>query len=196
MMNRRSVLSGLASGAVAACASDREAIASPRRERLAEKWDLFSPFQIGKVTSLQLEIHENVYNVASHPARPLNTTTTDSAILKRVALLGSFRPFRKANPRESGGGSGADLGELQLATDKRSWTIYLGVLGFCFDTGSQLHELFYSWILAHVVDDIYFQETKLHLPQLVITRLSGERDLETEKKVYYESFGRSPDKSP
>ncbi|MDA7951704.1 MAG: hypothetical protein MPJ24_09480 [Pirellulaceae bacterium] len=91
------------------------------------------------------------------------------------------------------------FGKIEVETDRGNITIGITGSGFIMGdmtTRASTRELFDCWILAKLVDDIYFKERGYHLPERYFRTLSGEDVAETGILHYNHriSFTKEDDK--
>ena len=87
------------------------------------------------------------------------------------------QPLRFAEPSDGSvrGGFGCMLviGRLDIETTDGSFYISIEPPGFALNAPSSTASSFWSGYLAEKVDDLYFSETKEHLPNSLLRSLSG-----------------------
>ena len=133
---------------------------------------------------------------------------TGLAIVQRSCSMDTLlRPL--CHPTSGGGlGGPSRVGTLTIHTTKRTVTIVVTVVGFQHgEKGYWPHNLFYSWGLAKVLDDMVADAThgKKHLSRRLFSTLSGEDVIEMNKRIYWgahdcemenKSESGSPDRDP
>jgi|GEM_PF-3110632 len=124
---------------------------------------------------------------------PVSTTieVDDTSALLRASEA-ARHALTRAVSRDTRGGFGGDasVASVKFVKEDAAVTVYLTMAGFALDVTAALPEVFYSWLLAKVLDDVYFIHSGHHLPPRLFSVLSGEAQIEAQKNAYYKSFAK------
>ncbi|MHB1038616.1 MAG: hypothetical protein ACYC35_29810 [Pirellulales bacterium] len=84
-------------------------------------------------------------------------------------------------------GLGYVVGKIVVSTNTEEFPIYITPSAFLLgDDSPQISRAFYSWGLAHVLDDVCSREAGTHISAKVMRWLSGEWRTERDKEVFGE----------
>jgi len=127
--------------------------------------------------------------------KPVVYTSDDPRILEAVEKFLTY-PHRLAAGRHISCGDGQVVGTVRVVTNKEEFTIGVSTVGFTLDdeSGGILQCRFYSWGLAHFIDDVCFQQAEIHIPPKVMSELTGESRMEQDRKTLGELRGKKSEK--
>ncbi len=92
-------------------------------------------------------------------------------------------------------GYGTHLGIIIIKLPKRSLIVGVGYNTFYLGSWHGTpYQMFSSWTLAKQLDDMLFEATGNHLKYSYFSDLSGESTIRRQKKAYFKSFKKRPDK--
>ena len=121
--------------------------------------------------------------------KPVVYETADPAVLEAMTRFLSL-PYRCAIPEYLQVVTGASiLGTIDISTTKDDFTIFIDEVAFLLTTVWELDKAFFSWGLAHFLDDLCFRETGRHLPNDVLLKLTGESRISSERAILQELQG-------
>jgi hypothetical protein len=117
--------------------------------------------------------------------------TKDRRVLKAINTFLDL-PFRYAIPANSSVGGGAYvLGTVVVTTNRDEFPISITTTGFQLEEGSaSFRTMFYSWGLAHFLDDVCFEATRAHIPAGALAHLTGEDRFASERVILQELNAR------
>lgn len=125
-----------------------------------------------------------IWNVGFVGKKPLVYETDDPRVLHVITYFLSH-PLRRAASGRSHGceGSGFDVGTIEVTTSKDKFIITITRIGFLLGESPDLHTIFYSWGLAHFLDDLCIHKLGVHIPPNIMRHLTGEWMIDVEKKI-------------
>lgn len=142
-----------------------------------------------KVTKVQVVIFEKsetAFESGFNKKKKVSATSSSEDVCKAVHQF-LEQPMRYALSSTKGGGGGSwyKVGEVVVTTDQGAFTVGLSYGGFtCDGEAANYQNVFFSWGLAHYVDDVYFEQSGQRLPEEVLKGWSGEAHLNHEKETY------------
>jgi hypothetical protein len=101
-----------------------------------------------------------------------------------------WRPLRMAAPDGAhgarGDGSSASIGTIRIYTNHgESFPIGISTVGFILNNDSaDVQNVFYSWGLAHFLDDLCAKRAGNRIPPLVMKELTGEARFESDRRAF------------
>ena len=145
-------------------------------------WRLLFPWATGsKIERIRLVIIRTLFS-----KQAVDVTFDDEKLLAKIQSALETDPLRLATPPDGsvrGGWGCLAVGRLYIDTTETSFYVAIDYSGFALDevypTSSTA---FWSGRLAKVVDDIYFSETKQHLPNKMLRRLAGYERIYVDSK--------------
>lgn len=118
--------------------------------------------------------------------KPLVYETDDPHVLDAITKFLWF-PLRHAMSerfqRHISIGGAYDVGTMVVTTNKDAFTIYITQHGFQLGEDLYVDSLFYSWGLAHFLDDLCVHKLGIHIPPDIMRHLTGESRANGEKKI-------------
>lgn len=114
---------------------------------------------------------------------PLVHETDDPRVLKAITRFLCFPLCHAVSENVHVGSCGRLLGTMVVTTSKDEFTVYITQLGFQLEDSSDLHTTFYSWGLAHFMDDLCVHKLNVHIPPDIMQNLTGESTTNLEKKI-------------
>lgn len=168
-----------------------------RRAVAADKvdWSRISTWEGRQIQQIELFVQGRPITIGETeedrygPEESFRTTVKDRKTLARFQV-DHPRFFLRLAIGESqliigGVGAGGNTGSLLIKTSQDTLSVLLTVAGFSLESKTaDIRRLFFSYIWAHLVDEIHHRETGKHLPARFTKRLSGEDEIETQRKSY------------
>lgn len=118
---------------------------------------------------------------------PLIYETNDRHVLEAMEQFLTF-PHRMAVPRglhgARGDGSSSSVGTITITTNQEEFTVNISRVGFVLDSdAADYQNTFYSWGLAHFLDDVCWERLKRHIPPEITAELTGEARIEQDRRA-------------
>ncbi len=116
--------------------------------------------------------------------KPLVYETGDPRVLKAITRFLSFPLCLAVSENTHVGGGGYQVvGTMVVTTTKDEFTVYITKIGFQLEEYYQIHTAFYSWGLAHFLDDLCVHKLGIHIPPDIMHDLTGECIINAEKEI-------------
>lgn len=115
--------------------------------------------------------------------KPVIYETDDARVLLTIAFF-LRNPLRLGAPLSTHqGGCPSTVGTIVVVTPKDKLTIFITTYGFGLgDDLPDIHTTFYSWGLAHFLDELCVQQAGTHIPARLMKELSGEWRMDQERE--------------
>jgi len=130
--------------------------------------------------SRSMLMHREMHHETGKPVADIVIEIDDPRVLERIGWafspgFGALR-YAKHDDVHGGIGSGRPFGELTISF-QNAGDVHVGItpVGYCTNAadGASFDSTFFSGYLTELVDDVYFLETKEHVPQVWKEQLSG-----------------------
>lgn len=170
---------------------------SKRVRHRRPRWDLLSfrdvvdnPSLSHRITRIKITLPEKQatpWQAGWTGDEPLVYETNDQRVLDAMEQFLTF-PLRMAVPRGlhggRGDGSSSSVGTITVITNTEEFTVNVSRVGFVLDSDvADYQNIFYSWGLAHFLDDISFERLNVHIPPKIMKELTGEARIEQDRKA-------------
>lgn len=189
MLNRRQIVSALSVIPLTVFRTTKSVLADETpRPQTATAWsgllDAFGSNVSKRVVRIKIDIAKGRLEPRFEQA--IEIEYADAAVLRLVDLSTTY-PLRLVWPDGAVGfaGGGAQVGRLTLITRLSEVPIGITKAGFILGAGEiDFRNMFFSAILARLIDDILFVTRRIHLPTELLETLSGEDYVRTEHRMY------------